>query len=186
MRRILGAICALTVVVGGGAVAAGAAVGGGIGEPEPQLMTVDPTSGAPGSTFEVSGDGCVGKGEDETRVEVSAPDTVETGGTATTDEGAWSLTLTVPDDAAAGATIDIDAVCIVTIGGEPTFQSFRGPPPELELFEYQQAQFTVTATPTTEPPATDDTTSTSEPSGEVDSSAAEAAEATVAQPTFTG
>ena len=188
MRRILGALGVLTIIIGGGA-AAGATVGGDISEPQPRLMTVDPTAGPPASTFEVSGDGCLGKGEDESRVEVSAPDTVETGGTATTTDGAWSLTLTVPDDAEAGATIDIDAICVITPMGEQAFQTVRGiPNQEFTAFEYDRAQFTVTATPTTEPPADDDETEVEdedEVADEVEVDAT-AAEPTVAQPTFTG
>lgn len=186
MRRILGALGVLAIVVGGGA-AAGAAVGGDISEPQPRLMTVDPTTGPPGSTFTVSGEDCSGKGEDEAVAEVSAPDTVEMGGTAETSaEGDWTLTLTVPDDAEAGAVIAIDADCMITPVGEPSFQSFRGPAPDQSFtaFEYQQAEFTVTAGPTTTTEAPDEeTTTTTEAPAEVD---ATAAEATVAQPTFTG
>lgn len=189
MRRILGALFALTIVVGGGT-AAGAAAGGEVEEPANTTMTLDPTSGPTGTVFTVSGSDCTPGDGGDMSVGVAAEGTVEGKKTATPNEaGDWSTTFTVADDVDPDTVIDVDANCIETFGQvEATaFQGVRAPTGNgFVRFEYATAQFTVTATPaTTEAPTTtaDDTTTTTEAPAEVD---ATAAEPTVAQPTFTG
>ena len=122
-------------------------------------------------------------------VELFAEGTVESKTKVVPNEaGDWSTTLTADGSLEVGTVIDVDAACVETFGeAQPAFQGFRSPAGNggLVRFEYATAQFTViAATTTTESTTTTEAeTTTTEVPAEVD---ATAAEATVAQPTFTG
>lgn len=183
MRRILGALGVLAILIGSGA-AAGAAVGG-----LDAAMTLDPTSGPAGTVFTVSGSDCTPGDGGDMSVELAAEGTVESKTKVVPNEaGDWSTTLTADGSLEVGTVIDVDAACVETFGvGQTAFQGFRSPAGNLGSvrFGYTTAQFTViAATTTTESTTTTEAeTTTTEAPAEVD---ATAAEATVAQPTFTG
>lgn len=182
MRKLFGALFAASLVLGGTAVA-GAAVGGERPTFDPTL-TLTPASGPAGSTFTVSGSGCVDRDGGDMSVDVTAADTVEMMITTTPDDaGDWSVDLTVPDDATEGDEITVDATCIESFlpVNDQSFQSFRAPQGQSIGQPYETATFTVTASPTT----TEATTTTEAPDdGDVDD--ATAAQPVQATPTFTG
>lgn len=180
MKKFFGVVLAATVVFGGGA------VGAGIPQPlEDPTLTLEPSSGPAGTMFSVSGTSCTPSEGVETSVEVTAPDTVEGAAITTPDEtGAWSVDLTVPDDALAGDSIAVEATCSETHVQDLSYQGFRAPSGGTDTRNYIDAQFTVTASPTTAGPTTTEGTTTTIADGAVDE--AEAAAPTIARPTFTG
>lgn len=180
MKKFFGAAFALALVLGG---TSGA--GAGVRPAFDPTLTLSPASGQPGATFLVSGSTCVERDLGTMSVEVTAPDTVE-GTVITTPDGAgdWSVQLTVPSEAVGGDEIVVDASCIESFDSIETtsFQSFRAPAGDGPVVnQYDPATFTVLAAPT---PTVEETTTTTEPDGEVDD--ADAAAPVVAQPTFTG
>ncbi|WP_436794938.1 hypothetical protein [Actinospongicola halichondriae] len=138
-------------------------------------LDLSPESGPAKSSFEVSGTDCVLEDAEES-VTVTAGDLEQT--VAPGEAGDWTATFMVPDDAAIGSTIDVEAVC--TFSNFQMMRSIRQLPAggNVQTFDYDAAVFTVTGETTT----TQGTTTTTA-AGAVE---ATAATATTATPTFTG
>jgi hypothetical protein len=100
LGALLAGMCALTI---GFAAPAGAG--------QVLQMTVNPTSGVPGSSFTVSGTGC---GPPPVHVSVTVhfvPEGLTQGSVEVNQSGGWSTNFTVPADAQPG-TVVVDASCI--------------------------------------------------------------------------
>jgi hypothetical protein len=135
------------------------AVPSSAGELAPQ-MTISPTEGPAGTVIHVEGDGCVTDGA--TVVDVSLYDTnndrQDEDEVAADEVGDWTAELTVPADTTDYGDWRVSALCM-----HDTAQAVAVPAQSPELFEYDDATFTVlapeapttttTTPPTTEPPA---------------------------------
>ncbi|WP_436794935.1 hypothetical protein [Actinospongicola halichondriae] len=143
---------------------------------EDPTLTLSPESGEPGSTFTVSGGTCFNQFADEEVTVTAGGETQEL--TANSDDGTWSATFDVPDDAAIGSTIDVEATCAFPNYDDdlPTIRRAPSGEAQVDTFDYDTAVFTVTGETTT-------TGGTTTATGAV---GAAAATPTTATPTFTG
>lgn len=175
--------------VGGGLAAVALALStlsAGAGTAPP--LTLDPTSGPPGTVITVSGEDCSTKGDTWVTLELldtegAVQDTAEVD---VDDEqpgfaGAWEATLTVPASTTDYGEWSVEATCEVRFVGVEAARAGRSVvlPAQAQsepLFPYAPAPFTVTE-PAVQP--TSSTTSTSTPAGPQTAPV-------VAQPTYTG
>lgn len=147
-------------------------------QPATGTITVDPTSGSPGTPFVFSGDGCVSEAgpglvevfvfQGESLITVLPP-----GFSGIDDEGNWGVGMVpngfVSEEAAVGEW-HATATCSDAETGEP-------------IVDYEEATFTVTAPPT--PPSTTAPTAPAAPAAPAPPQAQPAAPVT-ARPTFAG
>lgn len=116
-------------------------------------LVVDPTSGAPGSTFTVTGQDCVlAEGSGGARV-TATPSVEGTQHVFPNDTSEWTVTFTVPAGTADGTVVAIDADC-GDLHERRTIRASVGQSPPFDfdpVFDYDPAIYTVAvpATPTT-------------------------------------
>ncbi|MDZ7676906.1 MAG: hypothetical protein U5K30_17800 [Acidimicrobiales bacterium] len=184
MRRLLFipiafALLAATTTIAGAANPAGTPT---------SSMTLDPTSGPPGTEFTVSNveeDVCVTKGP--TEVDLTAPGAEPEAQTVPADlDGNWEATFTVPEDTEVDE-ITVNAECHFAGELQPTgVQGVRAIPQQTPpaIVVYDPVTFTVTQPDTTTTTTTTEPTTTTTEPDTLDES--DVAEGVVAQPTLTG
>jgi hypothetical protein len=162
-----------------------ALAGGTAGAQAVPPLTVDPTSGPPGTVVSVSGGGCTT--EDPALMADAFPFLVRVDEELTEDDflagseaepaadGTWATTLTVPDGFDPEGVYVVGAICV---GLAET------PEGDQLLFEYEPIEFDLTGPPPTEPPVV--TPPDLPPVVPVGPAEAPVARPVQARPTFTG